>query len=120
MAAKEDKYGKIHGKLEGFLTLYLRLYLLIQSFLLSGAGAIPSPSLEILDPAKTLPILFPFVEYLYRRNRVNSQQVVLEKLQQVIEMCIYMIISEWYEEIGKIGFHEDVTTLLQMFLDFQV
>jgi len=120
MAAKEDKYGKIHGKLEGFLTLYLRLYLLVQSYLLSGIGTIPPPSLELLDPAKTLPILSPFVDYIYWKSRINSQVVVLEKLSRVIEMCVYMIISEWYEEIGKIGFHEDVASILQKFLDFQV
>ena len=127
MAAKEDKYGRIHGsKLSPLLSNYLRLHSLLRAYLSTPSLCLPSSSStsgysDLLDPAKSLPILSPLLLYIKKQTvKDGSETKVLEQYAQVIEACIYMIVGEWYEEIGRMVVDQDIAPLLQKFLDFQV
>jgi hypothetical protein len=124
MAAKEDKYGRIHGtKLSPLLTNYLRLHSLLRAYVSRLLTMSPSTSgySDILDPSKTFPILSPILAHLQLESTKDENGIrVLENYAEVIEACIYMIIGEWYEEIGRLVFDQEVAPSLQKFLDFQV
>lgn len=107
-AAGEDKYGRIHGKLEGLVTRYIRLYTLVWMY-----TCMPRPENGV-DSGSVFARLVAYVH--------PNEMVEVERFQQVLEACVYMIVSEWYEEIGRIrfSFGDREAFVLQKFLDFQV